>query len=251
MSEAMQLAAELNQTFNPPLNKLRGVGRDTAELLANAGMKNLTDLLFWLPDHYVDPAHLLSIGQLPRKNYPQALQIIGQVSYAGESFRQSNQERWFELHMGEIGRPVLKAIWNNYDIAQLQLSIRVGGWLILSGEITETANQPLIMSNPHWITLGRDYPWPIDKMSCLSYPAMAGITPLKLRKLIQRLTAYHAQLLDKLPGVQELTTLKLPTPSRALHALHLDWPCELLHALNQKLSPAHQTIHWLQQNAMF
>lgn len=227
--------------YNPSLQKLPGIGRSRAQALSDAGIHDLLGLCTHLPCRYVDPAMVMASHQLPQMLPPQ-LAVVGRLLFAGESYAHQNQSRWFELHLGSDGQRHITARWHDYNIDNFKALLRLNDWLLLDGPIDADKH----MQSPWVIPLGSRYPWPMNKLQTLSYPQLPGFGAAPLRKLVQQVVAHHAQRLDRLISNSELGAL--PSPSRALHQLHLDWPCEQIVALNQHKSPAHQTLTLLQQS---
>jgi RecG-like helicase len=243
-------------SYNPPVTRLKGIGPHLAEQFVASGIARLSDLLGWLPEAYFDPAQLIFLERWQPQAKTQALNsskvhLVGRLTHAGVSHATRSGTDWFEVHLGEAHRLRLKGIWSPYDLLVMQHSIKLGDWVILSGTPQFNPNSPTPtvpqMQNPLLVPLGKDYPrWPIHKFSTLHYTMVPGISPLKLRKIIQTQVAHQSQRMDFLVDQAAFEKAALPLPSRALHQLHLDWPCEQLSLLQQKNSPAHQSIRLLQ-----
>lgn len=232
-------APPTDRDYNPSVRYLRGVGPALETALRDAGIVTLADLLCCIPEFYVDPSHLVPTQHLGDLEEAAAtkktLRTIGRVLYAGESFTtsQGQSRRWFELHLGESFHVNLRARFTHYALPEMESCVRMGGWMVLVGQMElDSASGHCTMIDPQMLPLGDEHPWPLDKMRCLRYPSVRGINPQPLRRLIQKSVAHYSQRLDHFTA----------DASRALHALHLDWSCADVEALNAGTTAAHATI---------
>ncbi len=229
---------------NPPVGLLHRVGRDTSQHLEENGIGNLFELLCWLPDYYVDPLLLIPVERFDAKaakaNPGGKIHVIGRVRYSGECFNVKKQLRWFELHLGSAAESLLKAKWQEYDMARMEFYVRLGQWVILSGSYKRGKLQ-----SPAVIPLGRDYPWPVTKEHAKRYPYLKGVSYFHLRRLLLYTATYYRSTLDRCIDRQEWEARGLMLPSEAFFKLHLDWPSEQIELLNQGISPAHKTVAYL------
>ena len=66
--------------LNSPLQYIKGVGPRRAELLAKFGMREVRDILFYFPRHYLDRTNIVPVAKL-KQDEPAT--IIGVVKAHG------------------------------------------------------------------------------------------------------------------------------------------------------------------------
>ena len=195
-----------------PLSALPGIGPQTAEKLAARGLERLADLWLWLPREYEDRTRLSAIAALQSGI---AAQVEGRVLATETAFR---------------FRPMLKVALADQSGATLGLrffhfrgqqanAFRPG--VRLRGYGTPRAGQfGLEMVHPRYRVLG-DAEVPLGEALTPVYPAIEGIGPASLAKMIARALAAlpSDETLELLPSAW-LDALALPRLRDAVHTLH-------------------------------
>ena len=195
-----------------PLSALPGIGPQTAEKLAARGLERLADLWLWLPREYEDRTRLSAIAALQSGI---AAQVEGRVLATETAFR---------------FRPMLKVALADQSGATLGLrffhfrgqqanAFRPGVRLRVYG--TPRAGQfGLEMVHPSYRVLG-DAEVPLGEALTPVYPAIEGIGPASLAKMIARALAAlpSDETLELLPSAW-LDALALPRLRDAVHTLH-------------------------------
>ncbi|MDO5610565.1 MAG: ATP-dependent DNA helicase RecG [Pseudomonadota bacterium] len=195
-----------------PLSALPGIGPQTAEKLAARGLERLADLWLWLPREYEDRTRLSAIAALQSGV---AAQVEGRVLATETAFR---------------FRPMLKVALADQSGATLGLrffhfrgqqanAFRPGVRLRVYG--TPRAGQfGLEMVHPSYRVLG-DAEVPLGEALTPVYPAIEGIGPASLAKMIARALAAlpSDETLELLPSAW-LDALALPRLRDAVHTLH-------------------------------
>ena len=214
-----------------PLAGLKGVGPQLVGKLAVRGLCTLQDLWLHLPLRYEDRTRITPIRQL---RGGVAAQVEGRIEAVERGFR---------------FRPVLKVAVGDDSGASLTLrffhfrsaqanGFRVGGRILLHGE-PRPGQFGLEIVHPSYRLLDDDAPLHLSRSLDPVYPALEGIGPVHLARLI-------AAALDRLPTEDTLDLLPqqwreelaLPSFRDALLLVHRPPPDIDLAALAQRRHPA-------------
>ena len=214
-----------------PLAGLKGVGPQLAGKLAVRGLCTLQDLWLHLPLRYEDRTRITPIRQL---RGGVAAQVEGRIEAVERGFR---------------FRPVLKVAVGDDSGASLTLrffhfrsaqanGFHVGGRILLHGE-PRPGQFGLEIVHPSYRLLDDDAPLHLSRSLDPVYPALEGIGPVQLARLI-------AAALDRLPTEDTLDLLPqqwreelaLPSFRDALLLVHRPPPDIDLAALAQRRHPA-------------
>ena len=199
--------------FDQPLTGLAGAGPRVAEKLAARGLATLQDLWLHLPLRYEDRTTLTPIGALQAGL---AAQVEGTVEAVERGFRYRPMLR---VAIGDGSRATLVLRFFHFRSQQVN-QFRVGARVRCYG--TPRAGQHgLEIVHPSYRVLEAGQVEALDDRLDPVYPAVEGVGPATLRKLI-------AQALDRLPGDAALELLPsawlqgqgLPTLRAALLAMH-------------------------------
>ena len=195
-----------------PLSAMHGIGPQSAEKLAARGLSRLRDLWLWLPREYEDRTRLTPIAALQPGV---AAQVEGRILATETAFR---------------FRPMLKVAINDDSRGTLTLrffhfrgqqanAFRAGARLRAYGT-PRPGQLGLEIVHPSYRVLG-DEDAALDDALAPVYPAIEGIGPQTLRKLVERaLGALPGDdALELLPG-EWLAELGLPTLRDAVLTLH-------------------------------
>ncbi|WP_019399240.1 ATP-dependent DNA helicase RecG [Pseudoxanthomonas sp. GW2] len=218
-----------------PLASLRGVGARLAGSLAARGLATVQDLWFWLPLRYEDRTRLTGIADL-RPGEP--AQVEGTVEAVERGFRYRPVLR---VAVGDGSRRTLALRFFHFRAAQVA-QFRPGVRLRCFGT-PRPGQHGLEMVHPSYRILAPDEDPGLGDTLDPVYPAIEGVGPATLRKLI-------AQALERLPPAEALELLPpgmpglagLPGLRESLLVLHRPAPGEDLAALAAGTHPAQRRL---------
>ncbi len=185
MTGTTQKKADIEQ-LSQPVQFLKGVGPQRAQLLQKLGLRTVADLLFFFPRNYHDYSQLASIAELQEAR---ATSVIGRVldiqdwtSAAGKYalavlLEQEPQQYlrgiWFNQHY-------LKQKFENGQLVMLQGTPRFdeGRWEMVHPKIT-------------WFALGE--PAPTRGTIAPIYPLTQGLAQPKIRDIVAHVVAEHCE----------------------------------------------------------
>ena len=218
-----------------PLGSLPGVGVRVAEKLAARGLLTLQDLWLQLPRRYEDRTSISPIRTLQPGI---AAQVEGRVEAVERGFRYKPMLR---VAVGDDSQATLVLRFFHFRAAQVA-QFRPGARIRCYG--TPRAGQHgLEIVHPSYRLLDDDASGSLGEQLDPVYPAIEGIGPATLRKLI-------GQALDQLPDDESLellpqrlrASLKLPSLKQALLTAHRPPRDADLGALSAGLHPAQQRL---------
>ena len=175
-----------------PLSSLRGVGPALLGKLAEAGLATLQDLWFHLPLRYEDRTRLTAVRDL-RHGVP--AQVEGVVQASERRFRGRPQ---LKVAMADAAGDILSLRFFHFHAAQAA-QLREGARLRVYGEPRESLLGWEIV-HPSYRVLAADASAPVAEQLDPVYPAVAGIGPGNLARLV-------GLALDALPQGGELDLL--------------------------------------------
>ncbi len=194
------------------LTALPGVGRAMAEKLAARGLHAVQDLWLHLPRQYEDRTRITPIRQLQPG---QAAQVEGRVEAVERGFRYRPMLR---VAIGDDSRATLVLRFFHFRSQQVN-QFRVGARVRAYGS-PRPGQQGLEIVHPSYRVIGEDESGELGEALDPVYPAIEGIGPATLRRLV-------AQALEHLPPGPELELLPahclaqgLPPLREALLTLH-------------------------------
>ncbi|TXH75930.1 MAG: ATP-dependent DNA helicase RecG [Lysobacteraceae bacterium] len=198
------------------IRQLSGVGPSVAEKLATRGLLTLQDLWFFLPRQYEDRTRLTSIRQL-QPGVPQ--QVEGRVEAVERGFRYRPMLR---VAIGDASQATL--VLRFFHFRAQQAAQFAPGARVRAYGTPRPGQHGLEIVHPSYRILDRDEAPLGDRLDPV-YPAIEGIGPALLRKLI-------TQALQRLPDEADLELLPpgllaeeapytaLPSLREALCCLH-------------------------------
>ncbi|MCK7594547.1 ATP-dependent DNA helicase RecG [Lysobacter sp. CAU 1642] len=222
-------------TADSPIHRLPGVGPKFAEKLAAAGLHTLQDLWFHLPLRYEDRTRLVPVSAL---QHGRAAQIDGRVAEVERSFRRRPQLR---VAISDAAGDVLVLRFFHFRGSQAA-QFRTGARIRVYGE----PRHSLLgweMVHPSYRLLAEDAEPPMAERLDPVYPAVVGIGPQMLARLI-------GLALDALEGEAQLDLLPPDwfevargwALRRALQYVHRPPPDADLGALALGQHPAQQRL---------
>ncbi|MBN6102273.1 ATP-dependent DNA helicase RecG [Xanthomonas sp. CFBP 8703] len=228
-------APALSAAGEAPLSALPGVGPKVAEKFAARGLLTLQDLWLHLPLRYEDRTRLTPVAAL-QPGVPAQVEV--RVEAVDRGFRYRPMLR---VAVADDSRATLVLRFFQFRAAQVA-QFAVGARLRAFGT-PKPGQHGLEIVHPSYQILGGDAAAGLDDSLDPVYPAVEGIGPATLRKLI-------GQALDRLPDEASLellpaamlAELELPSLRSALLIAHRPPPQADLGALAAGLHPAQQRL---------
>ena len=193
------------------LLSLRGVGPQLAEKLERIGIHAVPDLLFHLPFRYQDRTRITPLGALRPGMHAV---VVGKILDAGIHF---GRRRALLVRIADNGGELTMRLFH-FNAAQHR-ALRPGAWLQCFGEVRR-GPRTLEMVHPEYRVHFERPAAPAEETLTPIYPATEGITPRRMRSLVE-------QALDRTMGeIPELlppglcANLGLPPLRAALKTLH-------------------------------
>src|SRR5262245_36530888 len=216
MSMGQQKApAELLRT---PVQYLKGVGPQRAELLAKLDLHYAADLLFFFPRAYQDMSELRDIDQLEEKRLASVVGVIEEVD-----LRNIGPGKSMLGMLLKQGTRYLRCVWFNQPWMRDKLA--VGRRILVSGEPKQEGLR-WEMIHPRLELLADDEDAPAGRILPV-YSLTEGVNQTQMRRIISGVVESHAVLVDDV------------LPEDFLDAHHL-WPIRAalpqIHAPNDEAS---------------
>jgi len=229
---AKRQTVDLNQQA---LSSLRGVGPSVAEKLAARGLLTVQDLWLHLPRQYEDRTSLTPIRALQAGV---AAQVEGRVEAVERGFR---YRPMLKVALGDDSHVTLVLRFFHFRAAQVA-QFRPGARIRCYGT-PRLGQQGLEIVHPSYRLLGDDADVELGSALDPVYPAIEGVGPASLRKLI-------GLALDRLPQDDSLEllprslreSLHLPTLREALLTVHRPQANEDIAALLAGRHPAQRRL---------
>ncbi|HVE72456.1 MAG TPA: ATP-dependent DNA helicase RecG [Thermoanaerobaculia bacterium] len=221
-------------TPSTELQYIKGVGPGRAELLRNAGVANVRDLLYFFPFRYEDRRHPARIADLGR-SIDMPVLLRGRVTSVASRVSPVKRMRLFEAILDD-GTGSVKLIWFNQ--AYLGDQIQRGDRLAVYGAPRAGSYRSLTIESPDW----EKFEGNEEEEGAIVpiYSKVGNIPPKALRKIVTgAIDAALPQLADPLPDElrKKLGVIDLQTAIRALHQ-----PSELTPDFLSSRSPAHARV---------
>ncbi|WP_369943408.1 ATP-dependent DNA helicase RecG [Xanthomonas medicagonis] len=235
MPRVQSPAPALSAAGEAPLSALPGVGPKVAEKFAARGLLTLQDLWLHLPLRYEDRTRLTPVAAL-QPGIPAQVEV--RVEAVDRGFRYRPMLR---VAVADDSRGTLVLRFFQFRAAQVA-QFAVGARLRAFGT-PKPGQHGLEIVHPSYQILGAETAAGLEDRLDPVYPAVEGIGPATLRKLI-------GQALDRLPGEASLELLPaamlaelgLPSLRSALLIAHRPPPQADLAALAAGLHPAQQRL---------
>ncbi len=177
--------------LNAPTTVLPGVGPRHAETIANLGLHNLGDMLYFFPRRYLDYSQLRPINRL---FYGEEVTVLGMVDSVAARPARSGKMHLTEAVVSD-GSGSLRVTWFNQP--WLARRLHQGMYLSLSGKIDQYLGR-LAMNNPEFEQLDQEHLH--TNRIVPVYPLTANITQHWLRGIMYQVVTYWAgRVSDPLP----------------------------------------------------
>ena len=209
---------------------VKGVGPGRAEVLRDAGIATVRDLLWFFPLRYEDRRHPARIADLGR-SIDVPILLRGRVTSAVARVSPRKRMRLFEAVLDD-GTGSVKLIWFNQ--AFLADQIKHGDRLSIYGAPRSTGYRALTIESPDWEKFEGDE---AEEGAIVAiYPKVGNIPPKAFRKMIDAALESIPLLDDPLPPDLRgaLDVIDLQTALRTMHR-----PAELDARFLAQRSPAH------------
>ncbi len=213
--------------LNAPLTVLPGVGPKHADTIANLGLHNLGDMLYFFPRRYLDYSQLRPINRL---FFGEVVTVLGMIDNVS-----SRPARGGKMHLVEAvvtdGSGALRVTWFNQP--WLIRRLHVGTYVSISGKIEQYLGR-LAMNNPEFELLDQDHLH--TNRIVPVYPLTATITQHWLRTLMHQVVSYWAgRVADPLPDSLRRSAELLDLPNALLQA-HFPDSMDMLQSARHRLA---------------
>ncbi len=207
-----------------PITYLKGVGEQTASLLAKLGVETYQDLLELVPRRYEDYSQISKISKVE----PGKITVLGQFSAIKSRYSRHG------LHVTEAvlddGSGKLAVIWFNQPYRAEALKPGVDYYV--SGEL-EFRRQRFALTNPS-LELVSDWPTHTARIVPV-YPQTRGLQTVQIRRLVKELLKSQAKLPESLPTAV-IKEAKLLSRDQAWRELHYPTSAEHLEQAQRRLA---------------
>lgn len=229
---AQQLAGQRQITLDTSVQYLKGVGQARAQLLANAGLHTVADLLVFFPYRYEDRRHPARIIELRRIDAPVVLR--GRVVSAGKKITPLKRLQLFEAVLDDSSGTIL-LVWFNQPYLSEQ--IKKGDHLSIWGQPRLSSYGRLQIENPDWEKLDQESEQEGEIVPV--YSRVGGIPPKAMRRMVSQALAAVPLIEDPFPAElrQRLRVVELQPAILQLHQ-----PADLSGEFLARYSPAHRRL---------
>ncbi|MDA3802619.1 MAG: ATP-dependent DNA helicase RecG [Patescibacteria group bacterium] len=200
--------------LNSPLTELKGVGEKTEKSLKQLGLKQVADLLFFLPFRYEEYNNIKDVSNL---EIGQFAQIEGEVSLIEGRRGFRKRIHVTEAMLNSNGENI-KVVWFNQPY--LTKSIKVGDRLLIRGKVGEGYSGPSFVS-PEYKKID-NLKINLDK-NVKDIQAVYHLNPSLNQYTIRRLVNDYISLANKIPEwlpKNILKKLNLISLSEAIKKIH-------------------------------
>ena len=199
------------QGLRTPIQFMKGVGPQRAEVLAKLGLRTAADVLFHFPRTYQDMSALRPIAQL---ELGQMASVVGTIEDI--DVRATANGRSVLGMLLRDGVHYLRCVWFNQPWMRAKLPI--GSRVLVSGEIRGT---PLRMEivHPHVEILSSDEDAPAGRILPV-YPLTEGIVQSQMRRIVSQAVETFGNLVEDVFPDDFLDTYRLWPIHKALVEIH-------------------------------
>jgi ATP-dependent DNA helicase RecG len=226
--------------LSQPIQFLKGIGPNRAQMLRRLGIETISDALALLPRRYEDRTNLKPIRSL---EIGRQETFEGTILVSGSS-RTGRGKRLYEIIVGDA-TGTIRCLWFQFHEAYMRQRYRPGQRVIVTGEVRTNpySGHRKEVHHPDLETMANDEREPLHVGRIVPvYPATEGLHQKTLRTVIKRiLDEYAHQVPDCLPPALR-ERLHLMKASQALRDVHFPSPEADLEALNRWCSEAHRRL---------
>ena len=209
-----------------PVQFLKGVGPQRAELLERLGLRTATDLLFFFPRAYQDLTEQREIGQLEEGKLQNVRGVIEEVELRGTA---NGGCVLGVLVRGQTGH--LRALWFNQPFMRERFvfgqRVMVSGRPRRNGLVWE-------MHHPRVETLAEDEEEPLGRILPV-YPLTEGLQQWQMRKILRDVLETHLEVLEEVFPAEYLQAHQLWPLCQALPEIHFPRDQESLARARRRL----------------
>jgi ATP-dependent DNA helicase RecG len=226
--------------LSQPIQFLKGVGPNRAQMLRRLGIETIGDALALLPRRYEDRTNLKPI---------RALEVGAQETFDGTilvsgSSRTGRGKRLYEIIVGDASGTI-RCLWFQFHETYMRQRYKAGQRVIVTGEvrINPYSGRRKEVHHPDLEIMETDEREPLHVGRIVPvYPATEGLHQKTLRSVIKRIVDEYAhQARDCLPPAMR-ERLQLMIASQALREVHFPSAEADLEALNRWSSEAHRRL---------
>jgi ATP-dependent DNA helicase RecG len=194
-----------------PVQFLKGVGPQRAELLARLGLATAQDVLFFFPRAYEDLTLQREVHELEEGKLQTVRGTVEDVELRGTGPGRSILGVMIRSRTG-----FLRAVWFNQPFLRERFAL--GQRVVVSGK-PRRDGMVWEMSHPHAETLAEDEEEPLGKILPV-YPLTEGLQQWQVRKIVREVLAGYAERLEEVFPQEFLAAHGLWPLGRALAQLH-------------------------------
>ncbi len=199
------------EQLNTPVQYLKGVGAQRAELLAKLGLYYARDVLFFFPRDYEDMSELRSFDQIEEG---QECSVVGTVEDV--DIRGTGPGKCILGVLIKQGTRYLRALWFNQ--AFMRQKFTVGQRIMLSGT-PKLQGVRWEMTHPQFTPLAEDEDIPAGRILPV-YSLTEGLNQSTMRRIVQGVVDSHTHFLDEVFPTEFLDEHRLWPIRAALPQIH-------------------------------
>jgi ATP-dependent DNA helicase RecG len=223
-----------------PIQFIKGVGPNRAQMLKRLGIATIGDAFTLLPRRYEDRTNLKPIRSL---EVGAQATFEGMILVSGSSWT-GRGKRLYEIIIGDA-TGTMRCLWFQFREAYMRQRYRPGQRVIVTGEIrlNPYAGQRKEVHHPDLEHLDADEREPLHVGRIVPvYPATEGLHQKTLRTVLKRIVdEYAVQVPDILPPTMR-ERLHLMAASQALREVHFPPSDADIEPLNRWSSEAHRRL---------
>lgn len=219
-----QATAALDE-LKASVTRVKGIGKQQADILEKVGIRTIGDMLYYLPRRYDDYTRLLPISKL---RPDMVVTIIGTVAHTEIRIGKNNRQD-FAMSLDD-GSGTLNAIF--FGQKYLINTIRKGQQIVLSGKVSLFGGK-LQMANPEWERLDSENLHTVGIVPV--YSMTEGLKPRAFRREMKQVIEEWS---DKVPDFVPSATLEraeLADIGWALRHVHFPESLDHLHHARRRL----------------
>ncbi|MCL6501993.1 MAG: ATP-dependent DNA helicase RecG [Pirellulales bacterium] len=209
-----------------PVQYLKGVGPQRAELLKRLGLCTAADVLFYFPRDYQDLSDMTSVTALQEGALVRLRGLVAEVDW--RPLLQGRSVLGVLLHC-EGG--CVRLIWFNQTY--LRDRFTMGEELVATGKV-RMRGLVWELVHPEVQTLDADPGFTGGLLPV--YPLTEGLSQRTLRQIVRSALEVHAPLLEEALPAELLARHDLPSISEALHGMHVPESAEMLARARRRLA---------------